>query len=140
MKTAQGGFSFIEMVIVIAIMGLMAAIVGPAMMKWLGTGRVTATEASLQGISQAIDSYYIDMGAYPQTLKNLITKPLDEEAGEDWRGPYLKIKKGKKNVPKDAWKKKFVYRLNPEGSETPFELYSYGEKGKGAKPSEWIRA
>ncbi len=134
MHSTQKGFTFIEIVISIAIIGLLAAVVGPAYLRWLERGRITATKASIKGVKLEIDTYYSDIGDYPQSLKVLVKRPFDEEAARDWRGPYLK------EIPRDGWKRKFIYRLNPEGTEPPYELYSYGAKGKGASSSEWIRA
>jgi general secretion pathway protein G len=139
MTTTRGGFTLIEMIIAVALMGLFAVLVGPPMLEWIGRGKETSTESNLQAIKQAIDVYNMDTGYYPQTLNDLIRRPLDEESAENWRGPYLELK-GKKEIPKDGWNRKFVYRLNEEGAQTPYELYSYGSKGKGAPKSEWMFA
>ncbi|MEX0672115.1 MAG: type II secretion system protein GspG [Candidatus Babeliales bacterium] len=139
-KTAHNGFTLIEMVIVIALMGLFAVVVGPPAMKYLAGGRIRTTEANLQSINQAIESYYIDSNRYPEALKDLVRKPMDEEIAQTWRGPYLSLKKGSKDLPLDGWNRKFEYRLNEEGAETPYELYSYGAKGKGSPQSEWLFA
>lgn len=139
MHATRGGFTLIEMVIAIAILGLLAVVMGPPMFRYLGEAKEKTTQANLQSIKQAVDVYHMDTGYYPQALKDLVRRPLDEEAAEDWKGPYLELK-GKKDIPKDGWKHKFVYRLGEEGEKPPYELYSYGAKGKGAPKSEWMFA
>lgn len=133
MAHAKSGFTIAEILIAIAIVGLIMAVGGPAVMRYLERGRVTTTKQSLRGFKTAIESFNADTGQNPEQLKDLIKKPAQEEVAKDWAGPYL----DKKEVPKDGWKRAFMYKLTP-GQEHEYELYSYGPKGKGGSRAEQI--
>ena len=140
-KSVNGGFTLIEMVIAIAILGLLAAVAYGPVKTYMAHAKEKTTIANMQSIKQAIEAYHTDTGYYPQTLKDLIRRPLDEEAAEGWRGKdaYLDLR-GRKDIPKDGWDMKFVYRLNEEDAEKPYEFHSYGPTGKRAPKSEWLFA
>ncbi|MDP3889130.1 MAG: type II secretion system major pseudopilin GspG [bacterium] len=127
------GFSLIELMIAITIMGILAAIIVPNFMSYLQKARISNTKATIRTFEQAITMYQADMAQYPTALRDLIKQPADEKAAKKWQGPYLK----KKDVPQDPWGNKYQYRPTPE-AENPYELYSYGPKGKGAPKQEWI--
>ena len=138
--TARSGFTLIELLIAIAIVGIIAGVTVPLFMNMLKGARIKTTKQSLKMTQSALGLFKIDLGVLPLQLNDLVRRPsvsdhYDQEQVSEWaEGGYLK------KVPKDAWKKKFHYRLTPEG-EHPYELYSYGRKGKkGVKKSEWIRA
>ena len=120
-KHLQSGMSFIEISIVILIMGIMAAVIAPNMTRWLSRGKDTATKASLQSVSNVIQEYQMDVGAYPNALVDLVTKPQDVTG---WNGAYLK------KVPKDGWNQEFIYKKNERGTQPPYELYSMGDPAK----------
>lgn len=122
-KHTQSGMSFIEIMIVIAIIGTFLAVVGPNLTSWLGRGQKSATMSSLQAISNALETYQMDTGHYPESLEGLISQPSDES---NWEGPYLKSKK----IPLDGWKNEFTYKVNPKGTQPPYELYSLGDPKK----------
>lgn len=124
------GFSIMEIMIVIAIMGLLAAVVGPKFFNAFSGAKVSTTKQSLQGIKSAIEMFYLKHGDYPDSLKDLYKKPANEEFAKDWTEPYIEEKK-----LVDSWKRKFQYTKTP-GQQHPFELYSYGPKGKGAAKDE----
>ena len=117
-KHLQSGMSFIEITIVILIMGIMAAVVLPNATRWLGRGKLTATKANLEALGNVIQEYQMDVGAYPNTLSDLVTKPQDVTG---WNGAYLK------KLPKDGWQQEFVYKKNERGTQPPYELYSLGD-------------
>lgn len=119
-KHLQSGMSFIEVMIVLMIMGLFMAVVVPNAMKWLGRGRETTTKVSLNALQNAVEEYQMDVGQYPEDLESLIN---NTNGAENWHGPYLQ----KKKLPRDGWNQEFVYKVNPKGSQPPFELYSYGD-------------
>jgi general secretion pathway protein G len=131
-RHARSGFSLIEIVVAILIVGVMAAAV-TGFLAWRKKGEITATKTSLAGIKLAIDHFHEDVSAYPETLKDLISKPYNEELANGWQGPYL----DKTDIPKDAWKRPFQYQVTP-GAEHEYELSSYGPKGKSAPSAEWI--
>lgn len=108
--TGRRGFTLVEMLLVIAIIGLIAALIGPQIAKSFQKGQVQTTRAQLENLSTAVESFYTDTGRYPteaEGLKALVEK-VDGLAG--WNGPYLK----KKVLPKDGWGGDFVYKLDKD--------------------------
>lgn len=132
-RHSREGFTLIEILIAIALVVIMGAIAVPGFLSYLERGRKKATAATIKVIKSNIDLFYSDVGQYPETLKDLIKKPQSEELAARWDGPYL----GGKDVSPDGWGNKLQYRVTPEG-EHPFDLYSYGSKGKTAPKEQWI--
>jgi general secretion pathway protein G len=128
-KNNQEGFSFVELMIVIAIMAILAVIAVPQFLSYQKRAKLRSTVANLQAISNAIDSFNTDTGEYPSKLDDLVKKPADANIASKWMG-YLKSKK----IPKDSWNQSFFYSVNPAGAEHPYELYSFGAKGKKGTP------
>lgn len=127
------GFSLIEISVVILIMGILLATVGPATYRWLVKGRENSTRASLNAVAQAINNYHAEIGSYPKELKDLVEKPTGA-AGKKWTLPYLE-----KGLPEDSWNNEFHYKVTP-GAEHPYELYSFGANGPDAPAEEHIDA
>lgn len=119
-KHLQSGMSFIEITIVILIMGILAAVVAPNALRWVGRGKLTSTKTGLQTISNLIQEYQMDVGSYPNTLADLQKQPQDVTG---WHGPYIK---GEKTL-KDGWGQEYIYKKNERGTQPPFELYSMGD-------------
>ena len=120
-KKKEMGFSLIELLIVMVIMGLLAALVGPRMFGKVGKSKQNAARAQMALFETALDTYRLDVGKYPSTeqgLQSLRTKPSDEEK---WDGPYLP-----KAVPKDPWGNPYLYRLTDNGE---VEIISLGAEG-----------
>lgn len=127
---ASEGFSLIELVVVILILGILAAVVGPAVFRAVAPARTGAAKSSLRALSQAIDTYQAEIGAYPKALEDLVEKPSGA-AGKKWTAPYLKGK----SIPEDPWGEPFQYKITP-GSQHPYELYSYGGPNGPDTPAE----
>lgn len=114
----QTGFTLIELLIVMAILGMLAALVGPALFGNLGKGQRSAAASQLASLETSLDSYRLDVGRYPRTLEGLV----ENDSGRDsWAGPYLRGA-----LPKDPWDNDYVYQLTDSG----FELMSYGADGQ----------
>lgn len=131
---ARSGFTLVEMLIVLAIMGIVIAVGTPAYLSYKRGAQKRATAATIRNVKIALEQFREDAGDYPTSLRDLVKKPTDEKA-EGWDGPYL----SSKDEPKDGFGNKFHYAVTP-GAENPYELYSYGRKGKGAPKDEWIDA
>jgi general secretion pathway protein G len=114
------GFTLLELLVVIVIIGLLAAYVGPKYFAQLGKSEVTVAKAQIGAFQKALDTYRLDMGRYPTTeegLASLITKPAD---GGRWNGPYLQ-----KDIPLDPWGQPYQYRA--PGSKSEFDITSTGK-------------
>ena len=123
-KKKEMGFSLIELLIVMVIMGLLAALVGPRMFGKVGKSKQNAARSQMALLETALDTYRLDVGKYPSTeqgLKALRTKPSDEEK---WDGPYLS-----KSVPKDPWGHPYIYRRMDNGEVEMISLGANGTEG-----------
>ena len=121
----DGGFTLIELVIVMAIIALLAALVGPRLFGQLSESRVKTTRAQIELLATALDSFRLDIGRYPaqeEGLTALVTKPRGLET---WSGPYLR----KRALPKDAWQRDFVYAVPATMGGIEYDLYSFGADG-----------
>jgi len=117
------GFTLLELLVVIVIIGLLAGYVAPRYFSQVGRSEVQVAKAQIESIEKALDQYRLDMRRYPSAeegLQALIAKPADAQA---WSGPYLK-----KAVPMDPWGRAYVYRT--PGQKGEFELISYGRDGR----------
>ena len=120
---SQAGFTLLELLVVLVIIGLLASYVGPKYFAQIGKSEVTVARAQIDSLSKAVETFRLDVGRYPgaeEGLGALMNRP-DNAAG--WNGPYLK-----KAVPLDPWQRPFVYALTvPSGD---FSIISYGKDGK----------
>jgi general secretion pathway protein G len=117
------GFTLLELLVVIVIIGLLAGYVAPRYFAQVGKSEVQVARAQIDSLEKALDQYRLDNRRYPSAehgLQALVTRPADE-AG--WAGPYLK-----KAVPNDPWGRPYVYRV--PGQKGDFDLYSLGKDGK----------
>ena len=118
-----GGFTLLELLVVMVIIGLLAAYVGPRYFAQIGKSERGTAKAQIEAFAKALDAYRLDVGHYPRTelgLSVLMVKPADEPR---WNGPYLQ-----KDVPLDPWGHAYVYRIPGQLGE--FDLLSYGKDGQ----------
>lgn len=116
-----------ELLVVVIILGLLAALVGPRLIGRVGRAKTEIAKSQIALLESALDQYRLDMGYYPSTeegLEALISPPSDEEKKRNWRGPYLK----KKKIPLDPWGRPYQYRCPGEHGE--YDLWSYGADGQ----------
>lgn len=119
----MGGFTLLELLVVMVIIGLLAGYVAPRFFAQIGKSERGAARAQIDGLEKALDQYRIDVGHYPRTeqgLKALNEKPPSEAK---WAGPYLK-----KTLPVDPWGNPYQYRQPGEHGE--YDLLSYGKDGQ----------
>lgn len=117
------GFTLLELLVVMVIIGLLAGYVGPKYFAQVGKSEVKAARAQIDAFEKALDTYRLDTGHYPNTeqgLNALITQPANEPK---WAGPYLK-----KTIPVDPWGKPYIYKQPGEHGEV--DLFSYGKDGQ----------
>jgi len=114
----QGGFSLIELLIVMVILGLLASLVGPKMFGKLGMAKQKTAKTQIEMLMTALDSYRLDVGKYPSSQDGLEAL-VQSSGGEKWKGPYLA-----KGLPKDPWDNPYHYR-NP-GEHGEVDIVSYG--------------
>jgi general secretion pathway protein G len=122
-RQARRGFTLLELLVVMVIIGLLAGYVGPKFFAQIGKSEVKATKAQIDALQKSLDQYRLDMGHYPSTeqgLAALVVKPADEPK---WAGPYLS-----KAVPKDPWGNDYQYRSPGEHGE--YDLLSFGRDGR----------
>lgn len=122
-RPASAGFTLLELLVVMVIIGLLAGFVAPRYFAQVGKSQVKVAKAQIDALDKALDQFRIDMGRYPTTeegLQLLVTAPGNDP---NWSGPYLK-----KGVPMDPWGKPYVY-LQP-GTHSDFDLLSYGKDGR----------
>lgn len=115
------GFTLVELLVVMVIIALLAALVGPRLFPKLGKGKQSACSAQIELIGQGLDHFRLDIGRYPTTQEGLNTLMVNSGI-EKWDGPYLK-----KALPSDPWGKPFHYQC--PGSHGEYDLFSYGRDG-----------
>jgi general secretion pathway protein G len=133
-KERQAGFTLLEILVVVAILGLLIGLVAPAALRQLGGAQVSVAKQSIQRLGGVLDLYRLDMGSYPTTeqgLQALITRPSGATA---WNGPYLKAEQG---PPLDPWNHPYLYR-NP--SMRPGRDYDLCSRGPNAQGGEAVTA
>jgi general secretion pathway protein G len=123
----RGGFTLIEILVVIAVLAVLAALVAPNVFRHLGTAKDAAARSQMEMFAAALDAYRLDSGRYPTTaqgLDALVREPVAEPRPRNWRGPYLR-----KDVPLDPWGNPYVYLAPGEHNPEGYDLLSLGADG-----------
>ena len=117
------GFTLLELLVVIVIIGLLAAYVGPKYFAQLGKSEVTVAKSQIEAFGKALDTYRLDVGTYPSTEEGLNALLVKPSAAARWNGPYLS-----KALPQDPWGHAYMYKS--PGTKGDFEILSYGKDGQ----------
>lgn len=128
-RRSTSGFTLLELLVVMVIIGLLAGYVGPKYFAQIGKSQVKTARAQIDSLEKALDQYRLDTGRYPameQGLSALVARPANEPK---WDGPYLK-----KSVPADPWGNPYVYKI--PGEHGDFDLLSYGKDGQAGGSGE----
>ncbi len=119
----DGGFTLMELLLVLVIIGLLAALVGPTLYQRIKPAKQSATRAQIENFATALDTFLLDIGRYPTTQEGLKVLRIKPEGVGKWNGPYLK-----KDVPKDPWSNDYIYRV--PGHNGGYDIISYGADGR----------
>jgi general secretion pathway protein G len=128
-RISEWGFTLLELLVVMVIIGLLAGYVGPKYFAQIGKSEVKTARAQIDALGKALDQYRLDTGHYPnseQGLMALFTAPSDEPK---WQGPYLQ-----KTPPPDPWGKPYLYKMPGERSE--YDLWSFGKDEQAGGSNE----
>ena len=120
----QAGFTLIEIMVVVVILGMLAAIVAPNVISRIDDAAITRAKQDIRGIESALKLYYMDNSRYPSTnlgLEALVEQPNDQSV-RNWRGPYLD------KLPRDPWNNPYRY-LYP-GQHGEFDVFTHGADGQ----------
>ena len=122
-RSTTRGFTLLELLVVMVIIGMLAAFVAPRYFAQVGKSQLKSAKAQITALEQALDQYRLDLGQYPTTEEGLAALNAAPTANPAWLGPYLK-----KAVPNDPWGRPFVY-VQP-GTHGDFDLVSLGKDGR----------
>src|SRR5215475_8447304 len=123
-RRGERGYTLVEILVVISIIGLLVALVGPRVLNYLGESKVKTAKIQIQSFAAALDLYYLDTGRYPLSSEGLDALVQRSGGIANWNGPYLKGG----SVPNDPWGKPYVYRS--PGEHSAYDIVSYGADGQ----------
>ncbi len=127
---SQKGFTLIELMVVMIILGLLAALVAPKMFGRVGQAKQKAAAVQIELLGTALDSFRLDVGRYPSSSEGLEALIHMPSGVEQWNGAYLK----KEEIPLDPWRN--AYHYESPGSHGDYDLYSYGKDGTAGGEKE----
>ncbi|WP_374350000.1 type II secretion system major pseudopilin GspG [Chitinimonas sp.] len=128
----HGGFTLLELLVVLLIIGLLAAYVGPKYFSQIGKSNTTAAKAQIEAFDKGLDQYRVDTGHYPSTEQGLVALFAQPANEPKWNGPYLK-----KTIPLDPWGHSYNYKSPGDAKAgREFEVVSYGKDGAAGGSGE----
>ena len=123
LRRAESGFTLLELLVVLAIMGMLAAIIAPQVIKYLGTSRTQTAKVQIQNVMSALELFRLDVGRYPSQQEGLEGLVVAPPTAPNWNGPYLK----KDSALTDPWGRKYHYTV--PGKHGDVDVYSLGSDG-----------
>ncbi len=123
---SDGGFTLVEMLVVLVIIGLIMGLVGPRVLNYLSDSRAKTARLQIASFVNALDLFYVDAGRYPTTSEGLIALQVKPAGVTAWSGPYLSTRGGV--VPKDPWGNAYEYQS--PGQNGAFDINSLGSDGR----------
>lgn len=125
-RCRQHGFTLLELLVVLAILGLLIGLVAPAALRQLGSAKEKIAHQSIERLASVLDIYKLDVGTYPTTDQGLEALIVEPPGATHWSGPYVKGEK----VPEDPWGRPFGYRMPSQRPGHDYDLYSLGPTGQ----------
>ena len=122
-RSFSSGFTLMELLIVLVILGLLAAVVGPVLYQRISPAKQSAAKSQIENFSTALDNYFVDVGSYPSTEQGLNALRVAPTGASNWKGPYLK-----KDIPNDPWGQPYQYKS--PGRSGGYEIFSQGADGQ----------
>lgn len=122
-RDRSGGFTLVELLVVLVILGLVMGLVGPRVLNYLTSSRTRAAALQVSSLKSSLDLYFLDMGRYPskaEGLNALVERPV---SADGWNGPYLQ----QSAIPADPWGNAYQYAV--PGPKAPYQILSYGADG-----------
>ena len=123
----EAGFTLLEVLVVIAILGLLIGLVAPAALRQLGGARVSVARQTIERLGSVLDIYQLDTGGYPTTEQGIAALNTRPAGVNSWNGPYLRGE----GVPMDPWNRPWIYRNPSSRSGRSYDLCSSGADGTG---------
>ncbi len=123
-RRSQAGVTLIEMLVVVTIIGLFVALVGPKLWSNVDKAKITAARAQIQNFMAALGTYKLDNGNFPTTEQGLISLRVRPGDAAQWNGPYMPT-----DVPKDPWGHDYIYKVPGDHGDEP-DIVSYGADGQ----------
>lgn len=119
-KRSHYGFTLIELLVVLVILGLLAGLVGPRVLKYLGSAKTDTAELQIEELGAGLDLFHLEVGRYPTSEEGLRALAVAPTGIHGWNGPYLK----KRDIPLDPWGNVYEYKYPGDNGE--YDLYSFG--------------
>ena len=123
-RKGEGGFTLVELLVVLVILVLLASIIGPRVIGYLGSSRAKTAHVQIESLVTAMELFHIDVGRYPSTTEGLAALVKSPGNIPGWNGPYL----SKGDVPQDPWGRPYVYQAGQNGGS--FQIKTLGADGK----------
>jgi general secretion pathway protein G len=123
-RRGEAGFTLVEILVVITIIGLIMALVGPRVLNYLAESKVKAARIQVESFASSLDLFYLDNGRYPTTSEGLVALAQRPGSIDSWNGPYLRSGA----VPNDPWGHPYMYRS--PGEHGAYDIISYGSDGQ----------